>query len=1196
MPRWKKYTLITIGTILGLLLLSMLVVPWQIKAQGSKWFAENTSRTLTIEKAFFNPFSLSLEIEGLKLTEQNSEQSFVTFKRLMLSGSGRSLIDLALILDRVELDGLFVNIELLGKQEFNFSDFTRLGGETPAATAAEPGEPLEFSLNNIVISDGSVDFTDQTSEKKSQHQIRELSLSIPVIGNIPYLVETYVEPQLRLLLNGSELRAKGQLKPFHQSLETSLSLTLTGIDLSFYAFHSPLPLPVELKSGILDSQIDLRYRVSANKVPQLLLGGELALTDIDIREPNGNNLFLLPTLILDLDQADLLQQQFSLNSLEIWQPQLFVSRDNQGLVNLLQLQPQQAEAQPAAAADQATEATLPLLKIAKLVVYDGTLHYQDDYPAGGFAETIEGINLQLDGLSTHPEQLTALDFKLQTARGMSFSLAGQFGLNPLSAELDLLLNGLQLKPHYPYLTDLLTLPPEGSLNLATHLQLGPQVSLKLEQLQLGLHQLQIPFTDQDHFNLNELSITGASFDLEQLLLQLGSIKLSDAALQARRNADGSLSPLALLRDKDKSPAEPAAGPVTVTLPWQKHALKIDTDKFRLQLDRIALEQFALQFTDASLAKTPQLKIDRLDASLENLTYPKSAQSPFKLDARIGRKGTVALAGKLAHSPIRLQAQTDIKALPLTLLNDFLPEQVKVSLRDGKLYTNLFVKLAEQPDQLTGSFSGRVNISDFNLRDPLTDGELLAWESLALQEIEGQIQPFSLLIKEVSLSNYLANILIDKDGRVNLTSVTAKETQTVEAAPGEQPLVVEVIEEESGPPADIRIDALTLQGGTVSFTDRHLPSTFATTMYQLGGRVTGLASAEEMQADVDLRGQLENHSPLSISGKLNPLSKDLFADLTIRFEDIDLTPMTPYSGTYLGYVIDKGKLNLDLSYHIEHQNIKARNKVMIDQFTFGDSVKSEQATSLPVSLAIALLKDQNGEIHLDVPISGNLNDPSFSIAGTIFTILKNLLVKAATSPFSLLASLAGGGDDFTNVTFASGIARLSDAERQKLSKLSAMLAKRPSLTLEISGFVDQAQDPEAYRQEQLRRMLVAAKWQQLQEDGKAPESPEQLEITTEEYPELLTSVYENAEFPRPRNFIGLLKSLPVEEMEKLLLSNVIVGEEELAELAKQRAFRVRDALVAENEAIKAQIFLMKTDIYQTPKEGTASRVEFNISTK
>ena len=153
MPRWKKYTLISVASILGLLLLSMLIVPWQIKVQGSKWFAENTTRQLSIEKAFFNPFAMTVELKGVTLTEQQSSDTFVSFDRLMLSASIRSLIDLALICDRVELDNPFVNIELLGKQEFNFSDFTRLGGDQPQPepkSEQDAGE-FHFSFNNIII-------------------------------------------------------------------------------------------------------------------------------------------------------------------------------------------------------------------------------------------------------------------------------------------------------------------------------------------------------------------------------------------------------------------------------------------------------------------------------------------------------------------------------------------------------------------------------------------------------------------------------------------------------------------------------------------------------------------------------------------------------------------------------------------------------------------------------------------------------------------------------------------------------------------------------------------------------------------------------------------------------------------------------------------------------------------------------------
>ena len=1198
MPRWKKYSLLTLAAILVLMLLSMLVVPWQLKQQGSAWIAENTTRRLSIDQVFFNPFTLTIEVKGLQLSEADSEQTFVSLQRLMLSASSRSLIELALILDRVELDEPFVNIELLGKQEFNFSDFTRLGSDAPQVASKEPGKALQFSFNNIVLTDGKVDFTDQTSAKKSQHQIRELSLSVPFVGNIPYLTKEYVEPQLRLLLNGSEIRADGKLKPFDRSFETRLTLLLDEIDLAYYAYHSPVPLPVEINSGVLDTQIDLVYRVSSIDQPKLLLGGTLALTNIDIRELDGRELFRLPTLILELDWADLLQQDFNLLSLDLYQPELFINRNASGQWNFQRLLPATAETAAEEQQQKKSAPELPLLKAERVALHDGLVHLQDDYPAGGFHEEIQGINLKLDNFTTHRGELSALAFQLQTARELSLTIDGQLGLQPVTAELAVLMNGFLLQPHYPYLADLLTKPLAGTVNLASQVHFGADSNLRLQQAQLTLHDLLVPFGDQDQFKLVDFSVTGGSFDLSQQQLTLGTVRLNNGELVATRRADGSFTPVDLLRQKvaENTKPEPAAEQAG-ELPWQKKASQVETEGLKVAVNAVEIDQLNLQFTDASLNKKPRARIEQLSLSMQGLTYPSSSQSSFDLRGNIGKRGSFDFSGNLAHSPLRLQANTTIKALPLADFNDFVPENLNLQLKDGQLHSTLAVTLKETPEALTGSFAGRLNVSSFNLRDPLTSGELLAWENLDLTGIKGDILPFALQIEAVSLNNYFANILIDQDGKINLTSLTAEQLDAAEENKAIEPEPqTEVAASDSTPPPDIRIDALTLQGGTVSFTDRHLPSTFSTTMYELGGRITGLASAEEMQADVDLRGQLESHSPLTISGKLNPLSKQLFADLTIRFEDIDLAALTPYSGTYLGYVIDKGKLYLDLNYHIEHQDIKASNKIMIDQFTFGDSVKSDQATSLPVSLAIALLKDRRGEIHLDLPVSGNLDDPSFSIAGTILSILKNLLVKAATSPFSLLASLVGGGEDFSSVSFASGLDRLTETEQQKLAKVAEMLVKRPALTLEISAFVDRDQDPEAYRQEQLQQQLKAAKWLALKEEGQAPETPEQVVVSADEYPQLLTSVYVEAEFPRPRNFVGLLKTLPVAEMEKLLLANQVVGAEELTELAKRRALRVREALVGENTEIKPQIFLKKTDIYQPPKAGAASRVEFTISSK
>ena len=269
-------------------------------------------------------------------------------------------------------------------------------------------------------------------------------------------------------------------------------------------------------------------------------------------------------------------------------------------------------------------------------------------------------------------------------------------------------------------------------------------------------------------------------------------------------------------------------------------------------------------TDLSLAKKPQMTISDVHFHAENLSFPVAEKSPFSLTAQIGEKGRIQVDGSAIHTPLQLQAQTEITALPLVSFNNFVPENLNFNLKDGKFYSTLGINLKQQPDKLSGNFSGKVNIANFDLRDPTGSGELLGWDNLSFAGIEGEIAPLSLHISDVVLSHYLANIQITPEGQVNLSHLTtAKPDSSVKETNSDSIKETVISEEKEATTApDIRIDALTLQGGTVSFVDRHLPETFSTTMYKLGGRVTGLSSAENMQADVDLRGQLENHFPLN----------------------------------------------------------------------------------------------------------------------------------------------------------------------------------------------------------------------------------------------------------------------------------------------------------------------------------------------
>ncbi len=154
----------------------------------------------------------------------------------------------------------------------------------------------------------------------------------------------------------------------------------------------------------------------------------------------------------------------------------------------------------------------------------------------------------------------------------------------------------------------------------------------------------------------------------------------------------------------------------------------------------------------------------------------------------------------------------------------------------------------------------------------------------------------------------------------------------------------------------------------------------------------------------------NDAPLLIGGRINPLARDLTLDIKASVHDMELAPLSPYSGKYVGYRIERGKLSFDVAYQLQDRQLQAQNRLVLDQLTFGDKVDSPSATSLPVLLAVALLKDRHGVIDIDLPIGGSLDDPQFSVGGVIVKVLVNLITKAVTAPFALLGRLFGGGTE------------------------------------------------------------------------------------------------------------------------------------------------------------------------------------------
>jgi outer membrane protein OmpA-like peptidoglycan-associated protein len=308
---------------------------------------------------------------------------------------------------------------------------------------------------------------------------------------------------------------------------------------------------------------------------------------------------------------------------------------------------------------------------------------------------------------------------------------------------------------------------------------------------------------------------------------------------------------------------------------------------------------------------------------------------------------------------------------------------------------------------------------------------------------------------------------------------------------------------------------------------------------------------------------------------------MYADLKFDFEQMDLTAASPYSGRYVGRTISQGKLSIKTTYRIEHDTLKADHDIRIDQFNFGQHVDSPDDLDLPVDLAVALLKDRSGEIHIELPVSGNLDDPQFSIGGIVLHALVNLIVKAVTSPFALLGSMFQG-ENPDHLAFEPGSARFTADTTQKLDALIKILYDRPALQLEISGYADQAGDTPALVEILFQRKLQAQKALQLADEGKVSPPLEDIVITPEEHDDLLQAAYEAETFDKPTNFIGMEKTLPPKEAEDLIRQHIVVGPPELEALAYARAQAVKDYLLDSGQVEAERVFLVKPENALAPE--------------
>jgi uncharacterized protein involved in outer membrane biogenesis len=692
----------------------------------------------------------------------------------------------------------------------------------------------------------------------------------------------------------------------------------------------------------------------------------------------------------------------------------------------------------------------------------------------------------------------------------------------------------------------------------------------------------------DFLKIPLLSVRDISFDLGAEKVEISAIATERGSVALSRSVDGQLNVASLVTaSPEKTP------PTTVKSPAPT--------AWTVLLKSLVIDGYMVKIADRSLAEPFGITLDDINCKARNISTAKNAKGTISLAMRVERKGNASVDGDLTLDPPVIDMAVNLKGIPLKPAQPFLAQRTQILLANGALTMNgRLTARQEGTEGLKAAYKGTLQVNKLSLLDKITAEELLTWDTLYLRGMDIRYAPLFVHIPEISLTHFFSRIIVSKDRTINLQEVfnapAPVEEATAPSGPGPQPLAAAVdAQQEPAQQRTIRIDKITLQGGTINFTDESIKPRFSSNLLDIGGRISGLSSDEDTNGEVELSGKYDRYAPLEITGKVNPLRDDLYLELKANFKDMDLTTGSPYSGRYTGYSIQKGKLSFQLEYLIKNKKLDAKNSIFLDQFTFGDPIESPEATKLPVKLAVALLKDKDGKIELDIPVSGDLNDPKFSVGGIILKVIVNLLVKVATSPFALLSAVFGGGEELGYAEFDYGSAVLTDATKKKLDIIVKALNDRPALKMDIVGHADPEKDREGLKQDRMLKKIKAQKIKEMLAKNSDAPSLDSITVTSEEYPVYLKRAYKEEKFPKPRNMIGMAKDLPVPEMEKLMLTNMNVTDEDLQALAEDRARSVRDYLLQPKQLDPERIFIVESKTLEVEKKEGAknSRTDFSL---
>jgi hypothetical protein len=912
----------------------------------------------------------------------------------------------------------------------------------------------------------------------------------------------------------------------------------------------------------------------------------LRLNGLEVRDQDQAAMLGFEELFVDLRAITLFAQKVAFDEIRIVMPFVAARVNPAGKMNLMSLVPPRAEtAQPPASPSGEPKKMMPV-EIELLEIEQGILEYRDESKPRPVLIDVVPFGIVVRNFSTVQVEGSenAHAFKAEIGKSGKISWEGRMFLEPVESDGRLNVSGIRLKTLYQAVRDQFQFDvSEGTLGLSAsyHFDLrgqAPQATVKNGQV--SIQNLAIveqggidPVVSVPTFDVEEIQL-----DLQKQTIDVEKVHSADARFDSWMDPDGALNFQQLFTPAGGgggTTEQPAAAKSKQAKPWS------------IRVDEVALRNYGASFEDRTLERTSHVDVEAMNVTVKDVQIPFKKPLPIDVSLKLNETGSIGVQGKVTVEPLSADIDMKLEHIGIRPFQSYLDRFLNVDVQNGAVDLAGSVRFSKaHANGPLMRFQGNLAVNQLAVADRKELDNVLTWKALNVNRIALDVEPTAVKIGEIVWREPFAHMVVDSEGQLNLSRLVVSLPPDDQAMDKHETEAKKASASKPADPVPVTIDQFKLVKLAATFKDLSIEPHVRTSLTDFGGTIKGLSSKQLQKADVNLRGKVGRAAPLKIVGKINPLSEDAFTDLLVSLDGVDLTQAGPYVRKYVGYGLSKGKLSLELKYRVSQKVLEAENLVHVDQLTFGEETNSPDATSLPVRLVVALLKDRNGLIEIDMPIRGDLNEPDFKYGKAVISTLLNLLGKVVASPLALMGKLVPGGgneEDLQVIEFPPGSAALADSELTKLDALEKALDERPGLRLDIKGTTDSTLDVAVLQTMKLQDQLFALS------GGK---KPDQQELLPKEEQRVVEKLY--AKLPTlDQSATQAEPTQPtVEGMKRKLAAALQISTGELEALAHQRAEAIRHHLLKGGRLTEERVALLDTGVAESGHEKVRTQLSLS----